>query len=114
MKENRVKKFVKEHGGEIALSIGVIAVAATWCAVGYKLGDKHGFERFGNAICKHETVMDFIRGDLMSNNCYVGLLGDKNVKFKDLGELAKEAIDLDPLHLEDIVTGMFVTTIHKA
>ena len=50
----------------------------------------------------------------MSNNCYVGLLGDKNVKFKDLGELAKEAIDLDPLHLEDIVTGMFVTTIHKA
>ena len=51
---------------------------------------------------------------IMSNNCYVGLLGDKTVKFKDLGELAKEAIDLDPSHLEDIVTGMFVTTIHKA
>ena len=114
MKENRVKKFVKEHGGKI-VAIGVVATGTAIVGLAcYKLGDNHGFKRFGNAICKHETVMDFIRADLMSNNCYVGLLGDKTVKFKDLGELAKEAIDLDPLHLEDIVTGMFVTTIHKA
>lgn len=51
----------------------------------------------------------------ITNNTYVRTVAPDNVvKFKELGKLAQEAIDLDASHLEDDVVGLFVMTNNKA
>lgn len=110
MKE-KMKEFVEKHKTKIIV-IGAGAAALTCGVIGYKLGKKEfetfkesiGCERFFNSL---QAAID------CSDNYYVRTFGPEDiVKFKDIGTLAKEAIEFGASadHMEDNVVGMFVLT----
>lgn len=106
----KVKQFIKEHKMEVAVAVGSAAVVAIYgLTTGYKVGRQveldSSIAKFGQGA---KIVNDAAKA---SNNLYVNTLDKaKTVKFKDLGELVKQAVDFDPKHLEDDVIGLFVMT----
>lgn len=105
----KVKKFIEEHKMEVAVAFGSAAVVVISGLAGYQVGRQL---KLGNSIMKFGEGAKIVNDAAkVSNNLYVNTL-DKatTVKFKDLGELVKKAVDLDPKHLEDDVIGLFVMT----
>lgn len=91
--------------------VGVTAGTIANCFVWYKVGHAFGRERVYRRIRDIKPLKDFLGVGLISKNYYADILEPGEVvKFKDLGELAKKAIEFDASHLEDTVTGMFVLT----
>lgn len=106
----KVKEFWEEHKGKIETAAIVGGVIAN-CVIWYKVGRQYEFKR----ICKAfgggmGTVLNAAQN---TNNLYVRTIGPDDVKFKDLGKLAKDAVEFDPSHLEDTIKGVFVFTKHE-
>lgn len=109
--KDKMKEFVEKHKTAIIV-IGAGAAALTCGAIGYKLGGKE-FEEFKKSIgC--EKFFNSLRSAIDSTGSYyVRTFGPEDtVKFKDIGDLAKEAIDFGATaeHMEDNIVGLFVLT----
>lgn len=107
--KDKMKEFVEKHKKAIIV-IGTGAAVLTCGAIGYKLGRKE-FEAFKKSIGSEEFFDSLQMAIAGSSNYYVKLLGpEKIVKFKDIGNLANEAIEFadSASHMEDNIVGMFV------
>ena len=105
----KMKQFIKEHKMEVAVAVSSAAVVVISGLTGYKVGQQ---VKLGNGIMKFGQGSKIMNDAAKaSNNLYVNTLDKaKTVKFKDLGELVKQAVDFDSKHLEDDVIGLFVMT----
>lgn len=107
----KMKEFVEKHKAKIIV-IGTGAAALSCGIIGYKLGERK-FTVLKNSF-RDETFMETLRYVINdSKNYYVRTFGPENiVKFKDLKDLATEAIKFGASseHLEDNIVGMFVMT----
>lgn len=111
MKE-KVKKFVEENKA-IVIGAGVGVAALTSGIICYRLGSKSMFESIRKRFANDHFMKTMITAVGDSKNYYVRTLGpDEIMKFKELGSLAKEAIEYgeSQTHLNDNIVGMFVLT----
>lgn len=110
--KDKMKEFVEKHKTAITV-IGVSATALTCGVIGYKLGVKE-FETFKKKIRFDRDFISSLQFAINdSKSYYVRTLGpEKIVKFKDIGKLAEEAVELadSAPHMEDNIVGMFVLT----
>lgn len=111
--KQKVKEFVEEHKKAITV-IGAGVALVTSGLVGYKVGQKVVRSDLLKKADSDQVLKTFYEVYANTRNTYVSTLtsGD-GVKFKELGKLAQEAIDLDASHLDDTVIGMFVMTNPK-
>lgn len=106
----KVKEFVKEHE-KVVRAIGIGAVVVASGLICYQGKRMYNFAKVGKIVSKRKDMQDMIALAMKSEGTYGHILdADEIVKFKDLGKLAKVAVEFPPsaLHLEDNVTGMFV------
>lgn len=110
MKE-KMKQFVEDHKTAMIV-IGASAVSLTCGLVGYKLGGRT-FGLFKKSI-GNDKFFEMIRSAIDSSTDYYGRTFGPNeiVKFKDLTNLAKDAIDCSESgpHMEDNIVGLFILT----
>lgn len=106
----KVKEFWEEHKEKIEIAAIVGGVIAN-CVIWHKVGRQYEFKR----ICKAfgGGMGNILNAAQNTNNLYVRTLSTDSVKFKDLGKLAKDAVEFDSSHLEDTIKGVFVFTNHE-
>lgn len=102
-----VKKIWEDHKGMIC-AIGGVALGTGLIFLG---GYMCGKNALPSSFKKSIRVQSVFEGLKRSDSMYSRILGPENIKkFKDLGELAKDAIELDPSHLNDDVVALYVMT----
>lgn len=115
MKE-KVKKFVEEHKA-ITIGVGIGAAVVTSGIIGHKIGVNKTYEAIRKWI-NDDKFCELLAGAIdNSKGLFAQTYGpDKIVKFKELGTVAKEAIEFDGSKdfLNDNIVGMFVLTNHEA
>ena len=106
----RVKKFVEENKA-IVIGAGVGVAALTSGIICYKLGSKSMFESIRKTFGDDRLMKTMITAVGNSTTYYERTLGpDEIVKFKELGTLAKEAVEFgdSQTHLNENIVGVFV------
>lgn len=102
-----VKKIWEDHKGTIC-AVGGIALGTGLIFLGGYMCGKDAMLR---SFKKSARIQSVFEGIERSDSLYGHILGPKDIKkFKDLGELAKEAIEFDPSHLNDDVVALYVMT----
>ena len=107
----KVKEFWEEHKDKIATAAivgGVIANCVVWYKVGQRCEFKHWVKKFNGGFGR--VMLAALKSDGLYSRTLIGT--DTVVKFKDLGELAKNAVEFEGSkeHLEDVVNGLYVFT----
>lgn len=108
---NKMREFLLRHEEELK-QIGIIVLGGAGivicCVSCYRAGEKNAVlklcDRFNGGLGR------LLRTAVDSKDMYGEIMGPDIVKFGDLNQLAKRAIEFDSSHLEDHVTGLFVFT----
>lgn len=108
----KVKEFWEEHKDKI-VTAAIVGGTIANCVVWYKVGRRCEFNHWAKKF--HGGFWNIMLSSLNSDAglyCRRLIGKDTVVKFKDLGELAKEAVAWEGSkeHLEDVVNGLYVFT----
>ena len=102
-----VKKIWEDHKGTIC-AVGGIALGTGLIFLG---GYMYGKDAMLSSFKKSTRIQSVFDGLERSNMMYSRTFAPKDLKkFKDLGELAKDAIEFDPSHLNDDIVAFYVMT----
>lgn len=101
------KKFWEDHKGTIC-AVGGIALGSGLIFLGGYMCGKDATLRWFNRSPRIRSVFEGIERSKMMYSSISG--PGKMKKFKDLGELVKEAIEFDPTHLNDDIVALYVMT----
>lgn len=102
-----VKKIWEDHKGTIC-AVGGIALGTGLIFLG---GYMCGKDAMLSSFKKSTRIKSVFEGLERSNMMYSRTFAPEDLrKFKDLGELAKEAIEFDPSHLSDDIVALYVMT----
>ena len=102
-----VKKIWEDHKGAIC-AVGGIALGTGLIFLG---GYMCGKDAMLSSFKKSTRIQSVFEGLEHSEMMYSSIFSpEKMKKFKDLGELAKDAIEFDPSHLNDDIVALYVMT----